>query len=453
MPDSEAFDYIIVGAGSAGCVLANRLTASGRHRVLLLEAGGRDRNIWIHIPLGYGKLFADPPVNWLYTTEPEPELQQPPGDPAARQGDGRLELDQRAALYPRPARGLTITGGSSAMPAGRLTTCCRISAAPRIKERGADELHGDGGHLEVSDVLRAASAVRGLYRGGAAIGFPAQRRFQRRRRRKAPDISRLTIAKRPPLVDRGRLSERGEAAGQSQGGAERARHAHPVFRPPRHRRRISSRRRRRTPPMPMPRSSSSGGAFNSPQLLQLSGLGPAKILRDPRHRCRRRHARASAPICRIICRSASCYRCNQPITMNDVINQLAPPLRRGAALSVVAQAATSPCRAVCRSVFLRTRPELATPDVQFHFLIFSRRCRAARRCIRSPGFMASVCQLRPDSRGFVRIKSADPAAAAGDPAALPVRRADRLRCAVDGMKLLRRVMSEPVMRDIHRRGA
>ena len=70
----DQFDYIIVGAGSAGCVLANRLSASGRHRVLLLEAGGKDRNIWIHIPLGYGKLFTDPRVNWLYATEPEPEL-------------------------------------------------------------------------------------------------------------------------------------------------------------------------------------------------------------------------------------------------------------------------------------------------------------------------------------------------------------------------------------------
>jgi predicted nucleic acid-binding Zn-ribbon protein len=71
---TASFDYIVVGAGSAGCVLANRLTASGRHRVLLLEAGGHDRNIWIHIPLGYGKLFNNPKVNWLYTSEPEAEL-------------------------------------------------------------------------------------------------------------------------------------------------------------------------------------------------------------------------------------------------------------------------------------------------------------------------------------------------------------------------------------------
>ena len=65
-------DFVIVGAGSAGCVLANRLTASGRHRVVLIEAGPRDRHLWIHIPLGYGRLFKDKRVNWLYQTEPEP---------------------------------------------------------------------------------------------------------------------------------------------------------------------------------------------------------------------------------------------------------------------------------------------------------------------------------------------------------------------------------------------
>jgi choline dehydrogenase len=68
------YDYIIIGAGSAGCVLANRSTAGGRYRVLLLEAGPRDTNPWIHVPLGYGKLFATPSVNWMYQSEPEPEL-------------------------------------------------------------------------------------------------------------------------------------------------------------------------------------------------------------------------------------------------------------------------------------------------------------------------------------------------------------------------------------------
>lgn len=74
MSDPETFDYIIVGAGSAGCVLANRLTANGRFKVLLLEAGGEDRNPWIHIPLGYGKLFRNPSVNWGYQGVPEQGL-------------------------------------------------------------------------------------------------------------------------------------------------------------------------------------------------------------------------------------------------------------------------------------------------------------------------------------------------------------------------------------------
>src|SRR4051812_11316929 len=73
-PEPSTYDYVIVGAGSAGCVLASRLSESGKHSVLLLEAGPRDRNVWIHVPLGYGKLFKTKSVNWMYQTEPEPGL-------------------------------------------------------------------------------------------------------------------------------------------------------------------------------------------------------------------------------------------------------------------------------------------------------------------------------------------------------------------------------------------
>jgi choline dehydrogenase len=71
---AETFDYIIVGAGSAGCVLANRLSADPKTRVLLLEAGGRDWNPWIHVPVGYFKTMHNPATDWCYMTEPEPGL-------------------------------------------------------------------------------------------------------------------------------------------------------------------------------------------------------------------------------------------------------------------------------------------------------------------------------------------------------------------------------------------
>ena len=72
--DADTYDFIVTGAGSAGCAVAGRLSESGRHKVLLLEAGPRDTNPWIHIPLGYTKIFTDPKVNWMFETEPEPNL-------------------------------------------------------------------------------------------------------------------------------------------------------------------------------------------------------------------------------------------------------------------------------------------------------------------------------------------------------------------------------------------
>jgi choline dehydrogenase-like flavoprotein len=104
--DTFEFDYVIVGAGSAGCVLANRLSADGKNSVLLLEAGPRDTNLWIHVPLGYGKLFKAKSVNWMYQTEPEPRIERANGVSTPRQGAGRIEFNQRIALRSRPARGL-----------------------------------------------------------------------------------------------------------------------------------------------------------------------------------------------------------------------------------------------------------------------------------------------------------------------------------------------------------
>jgi choline dehydrogenase-like flavoprotein len=101
--NSETFDYIIVGAGSAGCVLANRLTASGRHRVLLLEAGPNNRHPWLHIPLGFGRLFNNRRFNWCYETEPQPECHNRRVIAPAWQGSWWIQFDQWTDLYPRPS--------------------------------------------------------------------------------------------------------------------------------------------------------------------------------------------------------------------------------------------------------------------------------------------------------------------------------------------------------------
>jgi choline dehydrogenase len=434
-----SYDYIIVGAGSAGCVLANRLTASGRFRVLLLEAGGPDRNIWIHIPLGYGKLFANPEVNWLYKTEPEPELNnrqviQPRGKVLGGSSsiNGLLYIRGQHEDFDHWRQlGNTGWGFGDVLPYFRRA---------EDQERGADDLHGVGGHLKVSDVCEPHPLCEAFIEAAQQSGFPRNDDFNgptqegagyfqltsRNGRRWSTAVGYLKEARRRPnlTVVTDALATRVLFSGRRAVGVEyrvgNALHtahagAEVIL---------------------------SGGAFNSPQLLQLSGLGPAELLRLQGIDVIADMPGVGADLqdhlqIRIL------YRCTEPITMNDVINDwrhryiagLRYLLSRKGLLTIGAGYA---------GAFLRTRPELATPDVQFHFLIFSADAAGAALHPFS-GFMASVCQLRPESRGFVRIKSRDPR----EPPAIQPRylsaRAD-CDCVVDGMKLLRRVMNQPVMR-------
>jgi choline dehydrogenase len=437
--DSEHFDYIVVGAGSAGCVLANRLTASGRHRVLLLEAGGRDNNIWIHIPLGYGKLFSNPKVNWLYSTEPEPELNnrkviQPRGKVLGGSSsiNGLLYLRGQHEDYDH-WRQLGNAGWAFAdvLPYFRRA---------EDQERGADELHGTGGPLAVSDVCEphplceafiAASQQAGFVRNDDFNG-PSQegagyfqlttkngRRWSTARGylRQARHRPNLTVAVNA-LATRVLFSGR-RAVGVEyrQGQTTRTAYADGEI-------------------------VLSGGAFNSPQLLQLSGLGPAELLRS----------HGIAVIADLPGVGADLqdhlqirmqYRCTEPITMNDVINDWRHRYAAGLRY-ITTRKGLLTIGAGYAGAFLRTRPDLATPDVQLHFLIFS--ADAAGATLHDfPGFIVSVCQLRPESRGFVHIKSNDPGVA---PAIQPLylsSRADR-DTVVAGLKLMRGIMNQPPMR-------
>jgi choline dehydrogenase len=436
---SATFDYIIVGAGSAGCVLANRLTASGRHRVLLLEAGGRDRNIWIHIPLGYGKLFSNPKVNWLYSTEPEPELNnrrviQPRGKVLGGSSsiNGLLYIRGQHEDYDH-WRQLGNAGWAFAdvLPYFRRA---------EDQERGADDLHGVGGHLKVSDVCEPHPLCEAFIAAAQQSGFPRNDDFNgptqegagyfqltaRNGRRWSTAVGYLKDARRRPnlavvpnaLATRVLFSGR-RAIGVEyrQGETTHTAHANAEV-------------------------IVSGGAFNSPQLLQLSGLGPAKILRELGIGVVADMPGVGADLQDHL-QIRMLYRCTEPITMNDVINHWRHRYAAGLRY-LLSRKGLLTIGAGYAGAFLRTRPDLATPDVQFHFLIFS--ADAAGATLHPfPGFMASVCQLRPDSRGFVRIKSSDPSV---PPAIQPRYLSARTDCdcVTDGMKLLRRVMNQPVMR-------
>jgi len=436
---SATFDYIIVGAGSAGCVLANRLTASGRHRVLLLEAGGRDRNIWIHIPLGYGKLFSNPKVNWLYSTEPEPELNnrrviQPRGKVLGGSSsiNGLLYIRGQHEDYDH-WRQLGNAGWAFAdvLPYFRRA---------EDQERGGDDLHGVGGHLKVSDVCEPHPLCEAFIAAAQQSGFPRNDDFNgptqegagyfqltaRNGRRWSTAVGYLKEARRRPnlAVVPNALATRVLFSGRRAIGVE-------------YRQGLTTHTAHANAEVIV-----SGGAFNSPQLLQLSGLGPAKNLRELGIGVVADMPGVGADLQDHL-QIRMLYRCTEPITMNDVINNWRHRYAAGLRY-LLSRKGLLTIGAGYAGAFLRTRPDLATPDVQFHFLIFS--ADAAGATLHPfPGFMASVCQLRPDSRGFVRIKSSDPSV---PPAIQPRYLSARTDCdcVTDGMKLLRRVMNQPVMR-------
>jgi choline dehydrogenase-like flavoprotein len=437
--DAETFDYIIVGAGSAGCVLANRLTASGRHRVLLLEAGGADRNIWIHIPLGYGKLFHNAKVNWLYSSEPEPELNnrrivQPRGKVLG----GSSSINGLLYIRGQPEdfdlwRQLGNAGWSfeDVLPYFRRA---------EDQERGADALHGAGGPLAVSNVCEPHPLCEAFIAAAEQAGYPRNNDFNgpsqegagyfqltaRNGRRWSTAVGYLKPARRRPnlVVAPNALANRVLFSGKRAVGVE-YRHGD------------------------LTRTAHAGrevilaaGAFNSPQLLQLSGVGPAALLKSHGIDVIADMPGVGADLQDHL-QVRMQYRCTEPITMNDVINSFRHRVTAGLRYALFRKGLLT-IGAGYAGGFFRTSPAAATPDVQIHFIIFSTDSVGAA-LHPFPGFIASVCQLRPQSRGFVRIKSADPK----EPPAIQPRylssQFDR-DTVVAGLKLLRGIMGQPAMR-------
>src|ERR1700681_1644957 len=437
--EPREFDYVIVGAGSAGWVLANRLSANEKNSVLLLEAGPRDTNLWIHVPLGYGRLFKEKSVNWMYQTEPEPGLDgrsvfQPRGKVLGGSSsiNGLLYVRGQHEDYDRWRQHGNYGWGVDDVPP--------YFKKAENQQRGADDFHSSGGPVSGSylghpDPLPAAfitaAAETGLpvnpdFNGALQEGAGFFQTTTRHGRRARAAVAYLRPAK-------GRNNLRVETSALAQRVVFEGRRADAVEY--RQAGTLNTARARKEILV-------SGGAFNSPQLLQLSGVGPADLLR--KHGI---EVVLDAPgvgqnlqdhmQVRVV------MRCSQRITLNDIVNH---PVRKILMGLRYAAFRTGPLTiaAGTSGAFFKTSPRLATPDIQIHFLPFSTD-KMGEKLHSFSGFSASVCQLRPESRGSLRIGSADPAAPPEIRINYLATEVDRA-ANVEGLKMLRKILQAPALR-------
>jgi choline dehydrogenase len=437
--DTAEFDYVIVGAGSAGCVLANRLSANGKHSVLLLEAGPKDSNIWIHVPLGYGKLFKEKTVNWMYQTEPEPGLHgrqvfQPRGKVLGGSSsiNGLLYVRGQHEDYDRwRQRGNVGWGFDDVLP---------YFKKAENQQRGADDYHGAGGPLSVSDWRHEDRLSEAFVKAAVETGIPFNPDFngktqegagffqtttQRgRRASSAYSYLRPAMGRSNLHVETDALAQRILFEGKRAKAVEYKQNGN--LRTARARKEVLV----------------SSGAYNSPQLLQLSGVGPGDLLKS--------HgievvldAEGVGNDLQDHLQVRLVTRCAQKVTLNDVVNH---PVRRAMAGVRYALSRSGPLTiaAGTSGAFFKTNPRLASPDIQIHFTPFSTD-KMGEKLHPFSGFTASVCQLRPESRGSLKIRSADPAAPPEIRINYLATETDRA-AFIDGINILRKILAAPALK-------
>ncbi|HVY16062.1 MAG TPA: choline dehydrogenase [Rhodopila sp.] len=433
-------DYVIVGAGSAGCVMAARLTEDPNTKVVLLEAGGPDSNMWIHIPLGFGKTFADRAVNWCFETEPDP-------------GAGG-----RRIFWPRGK----VLGGSSSINgmvyirgqkedfdhwrqlgnAGwSYEDCLPFFKQAFNQTRGADDYHSTGGPVTVSDFPPTDPICKAFIHAAREVGLPYNADFNgavqegvgyhqtttRNGKRCSTAVGYLHPAmKRPNLrVVTHALSERIRFDGNRATGV------------------VFSRNNERQMARAAKEVILCAGAIGSPHLLMLSGVGPAEaltahgiaVVKDVKGVGQSLQDHYSAPIK---------LRATRPVTVNDVVNSPIGKVKAGLQYFLFRSGALTMATAPA-ALFARTRPELASPDIKCSMSPFSAD-RPQDGLHPWSGFTMIAYQLRPDSRGEIRLKSADPNQA---PAMIPnyLTAPEDQRVIVAGLKLCRDILARPAMQD------
>lgn len=439
MQDLGTFDYVIVGAGSAGCVLANRLSRDPGVKVALLEAGGKDDYFWIRIPVGYLFTIDNPRTDWRYRTEPE------------------AGLNGRALGYPR---GRTLGGCSSinAMiymrgQAQDYETWRQMGNAgwgwddilPYFKKSedyapGADEMHGAGGEWRVEEARLSWDILDAFREAAADCGIPKSDDFNRgdnegcgyfkvnQRRGTRVSTARAflhPVSGRPNLtVFTGAQAERLVLDGTRATGVRLQLKGSPAV--------IHA----------GAEVILSSGSIGSPQLLQLSGIGPPALLKS--HGIDVAHALPGVGgnlqdhlQLRLI------YKVSNAVTLNTQANSLFGKARMGLQYLFFRRGPLTMAPSQL-GAFARSDPGYATANLEYHVQPLSLD-KFGDPLHDFPAITASVCNLRPESRGHVRIKSADPGA---HPAIAPnYLTAERDRqVAVDAIRLTRRICAAEAMR-------
>ncbi len=431
-------DYVIAGAGSAGCALAARLSEDPRRRVILLEAGGKDSNPWIHIPVGYFKTMHNPALDWCYRTEPE------------------ATLNGRSLDWPRGK----VLGGSSSIN-GLLYVRGQVQdfdhwrqlgnrgwsfedvlpyfIKAEDQERGANEWHGVGGPLGISDMRTRRDVCDAFIAGAGEIGIPRNDDINAEQQEGAGYFQLTTRHGRRCSAARGYLRQ-----------ARRRPNLQVITRAHVHRVELEGKRAvgvRYSVGNEIRTARAQAevilctGAIGSPQILQLSGIGPARLLADRGIEIAHDLPGVGENLQDHL-QFRSVYRCTRP-TLNDEVNN---PLRKMmiGLRYIVNRSGPMSMGASQVYVFARTRPELATPDVQFHFQPLSAD-KPGEGLHRYSAFTASVCQLRPESRGSIRIKDPDPFAYPAIEPNYLTTELDR-QTAIAGLRMTRAITESAAMR-------
>ena len=405
--DADTYDYIVTGAGSAGCVLAARLTENGRYKVLLLEAGGEDKSFWIHVPMGYAKTFVDPKVNWRFESEPEKELNgrtmyQPRGKVLGGTSsiNGMIYMRGTGADYDH-WRQLGNEGWDyeSVLPYFRKA---------EDNENGANEFHGAGGPLrvsnqpykwEIAEALLAACQQAGIpynpdFNGATQEGCGYYQTTTKDKRRWSAAAAYLTEAKKRPnltIVTRAHatrvLFEGKRAVGVeylTPRGLRVARVGREVI--------------------------VSGGAYGSPQLLQLSGVGPAAHLQemavDVVHDLPGVGSNLQDHF-----NTYCTYRISRNLSLNSLSYSFVDRMVAGAKY-VFLKSGPMSGNGMYVGALIRSDKRLERPDIQLNMSAWSTVDRTRDGIISHPfpGISISPVHLRPDGRGSVRLRSNDPLA-------------------------------------------